>query len=282
MEGLVKLDLVLDACRLAVASAYVQGEKPVSILLVAPPEHAKSTLLGLFNGCSSVYYTSDFSTFVLNEFVEVYPRKRTIIIPDLLRITERRSATSKNVISLLSALIEDGWSGKLPLGRVVEQRIIANVLTSVTRTVFYDKRWWWAKMGFLSRFIPITYSYNQETENEIFRWIAERKYRFLTPILDDLEMTEISFPSQFGEILSCYSKIVANRLNNILLVNPVSGKRHVFSFSIDEVKGFRYQKSLQTLAMASALLNGRREVNQEDVDRVVRITELINFDFKPL
>lgn len=284
-EKLVNLDLVLDACRLAIATPFVKGERPVSILLIAPPEHGKSTLLSQFSSCPSVYYTTDFTSFVLENFMNSYPKKRTIIIPDLLRITERRPGTSKNIISLVSSLIEDGWSGKLPYGRVVEEKVIANVLTSVTKTVFYDKRWWWAKMGFLTRFLPITYSYTDQTDNEIHEWIGARKYLFLSPIMDDLKETEVVFPPEFTPILTTYSRAVVNKLSQVLLTSPVTRRRHVFSFlpsGDDQMRGYRFHKSFQILAMASAILNGRTQVTEEDIDRVGKIIELINFDFTPL
>jgi hypothetical protein len=46
--------------------------------------------------------------------------------------------------------------------------------------------------------------------------------------------------------------------------------------------GFRVLRSLQTLAKANALLNDRTEVNQEDIDKIVYLSNWINYRLNPL
>jgi len=44
----------------------------------------------------------------------------------------------------------------------------------------------------------------------------------------------------------------------------------------------RIQRDLQTLAKANAMLNDRDEVTEEDIDKVIELTNLINYKFNPL
>ena len=46
--------------------------------------------------------------------------------------------------------------------------------------------------------------------------------------------------------------------------------------------GLRMQRSLQCLAMANALLNKRRKVIKEDVDKILNLGNWMNYDFNPL
>ena len=46
--------------------------------------------------------------------------------------------------------------------------------------------------------------------------------------------------------------------------------------------GLRMQKSLQSLAMANALLHGRREVTKEDIDKILYLGNWMNYNFNPL
>jgi len=46
--------------------------------------------------------------------------------------------------------------------------------------------------------------------------------------------------------------------------------------------GFRMQRNLQALAKANAVLNGRTEVVQEDIDKLMHLGNWMNFRFNLL
>lgn len=52
--------------------------------------------------------------------------------------------------------------------------------------------------------------------------------------------------------------------------------------SPEKIYGFRLQKHLQRLAMASALKNGRDIVTQSDVDYIRSLSGCINLEYYPL
>ncbi len=43
--------------------------------------------------------------------------------------------------------------------------------------------------------------------------------------------------------------------------------------------GVRLQRSLQDLARANAMINGRDAVTQEDIDEIIHLSNLVNYDF---
>jgi hypothetical protein len=46
--------------------------------------------------------------------------------------------------------------------------------------------------------------------------------------------------------------------------------------------GFRILRNLQALAKANAILNDRTEVNQQDIDKIIYLSNWINYRFNPL
>jgi hypothetical protein len=50
----------------------------------------------------------------------------------------------------------------------------------------------------------------------------------------------------------------------------------------EDVYGFRLQKHLQRLAMASALKDGRNVVEQKDVDLIKELSGCINLEYYPI
>ena len=45
---------------------------------------------------------------------------------------------------------------------------------------------------------------------------------------------------------------------------------------------FRQMKQLDILAMSNALLNNRKEVTEEDIEKIKQLCKHINLDFNPI
>jgi DNA replication initiation complex subunit (GINS family) len=52
--------------------------------------------------------------------------------------------------------------------------------------------------------------------------------------------------------------------------------------SIEKIYGFRLQKQIQRLAMASALKNGRERVTPEDVELIQELSNYINLNYNQI
>lgn len=257
--------VIEHAVRLAIYTPAVRGETPVSMLLLAPPEHGKSEILKKFAFVPSVRIVSEFNTFTFSEIANEFTagRIKTLILPDFLRVVKRKYSTAANAISILNAITAEGWIGRLPLGQMIDRPIILNVITALTEGELRDKRHKWAQLGFLSRFVPLSYSYSRTTKDRIRNYIKDRIY--VKDNVFNFEIpkspVDIILPPEEGEALKSIS-IHLSEQNNLT--------------------GFRLQRQLQTLAMANALVSGRTVVNEEDVKIIQKIAELINFDFNPL
>ena len=249
---------------LCLYSTMIKNEIPVSCMLIAPAEHGKTEILKRFAFIESAQIMTDFNSHVFAEFAYEFQsgRKRTIIIQDFLRIIKKKYSTQANSLTIINAITEEGWIGKLPLGQVIDKPIHANILTAITRDELEDKRHKWAKIGFMSRFIPVSFSYHENTKSQIREYIKNRIYRD-----DNLYNFKISDPIDIS-----LPKNIADKIEDISLDISTS----------ENILGFRLQRQLQVLAMASALSNGRNLVNDSDVEIINQISKYINFRYGKL
>ena len=254
------------AIKIALYTAVVKNENPVSIMLVAPVEHGKTEILKKFAFINTVKIISDFNTFMFADFATEYQmnQKATIVIPDFLRIVKKKYSTQSNALTILNAITEEGWMGKLPLGQTISKPIKANVITALTQDEMMDKRHKWAKLGFLSRFIPMSFSYNNATKQQIREYIKDRIYH-----TDKIQEFELDMKNKIDVVLP---KDLAQIIEEITL--NIAEK--------DNLTGFRLQRQLQVMCMGCALMNTRSVVNISDVEIIQQISEFINFNFKQI
>jgi len=163
----------------------------------------------------------------------------------------------------MNCLIEEGIFRISTYAVTVEEEIKCGLVTSIAKEDFMSgyKRGSWSKMGFMSRMIPISYSYSQ---NDIIK-ITEKLYKRLVETeIEELKLKEKSI------------EIEGNLANQLI---PYSMQ---LAQSLKHVYPFRQQKQLIILAMSNALYNDRNKVTQEDIDWVKDAMKYINLDYNPL
>jgi len=266
---MISLSEIHYTIKLGLYSAFVEGEKPVSIMLLAPVEHGKSELLKQFKLYTSVKVSTDFNTFIFQGFAPDIQRGiiKTIIFPDFLRLIKRKYSTQSSILTILNSLVEEGWTGKLPMGGSVDKPLNCNVITALTEDEIRDKRHKWAKLGFLSRFLPISYSYQFKTKERIRNYIQDRKY-----MVED-KPKEHRMPTESSEVT--LTKDVGEKIKGL-------SRKIVEEIKEKNLYGFRLQRQLQTLALSNALLSNRKITNDDDFDIINNLTKHINFNFNPL
>lgn len=263
---IINTQIIEHALKLAIYSTAIKNETPVSVILLAPPEHGKSEVLKKFAFIKNVKIMTNFDTPAFVEFANEYQLgdKRTIIIPDFLRVTQRKHSTQGNSLTILNAITEEGWIGTLPLGQKIDKPIVANLLTAITKDELKDKRHKWSQTGFISRLIPLSFSYNTDTKALIKNYIMDRVYH-----------TDKSFDFELPK-----EKI------DVILPKPLAKEIDIISVKIlqnlkeKNLTGFRLLRQLQVLAMANCISNKRNMVNEDDVETIRQITKFINFDFE--
>lgn len=260
MVGLESIDEII---KLALFSAYIEDEEqPISLLLCAEPETGKTAAVKKGILLEGILYISDASAWgVLNEYGDALARGdiKHIVVPDLVTPLSKRWETAKGFTSFLSMIVDEG---------VVEVRTFAaskrfnvpvkcGAIVCITPGELRDARHKWVGMGFMSRLLPVSWSYSEATKVQIFKFIQARRYR-------GEERWDWELPS--GRVVIDLDDRLAEQLT------PYT---YVYAQAMGTY-GFRYQKHLQRMAMSSALADGRAKVEQKDIDKVITLSTYLN------
>jgi hypothetical protein len=250
-----KKELIKKIVFLSYSSVFLKNEKPLSLILIAPPESSKTHFLLNFT-TKNANLSTDLSYFGLINILLKQKNIKQIVIPDFLKITEKNQATKKNVISSLNAFVEEGL---FDIDLAGKESIKLNgktggILTSTTQQSFYQNKKNWNEMGFKSRFIVVTWSYTNETMNEIMQTIAkEKKSKKIKPIKLNYKMTYIEKNEDFNDELIKMSEFSPRRLKNLTVL-------------------------LKTIA----LVNNHKKPTKSDLEELKELSELMNLKFTPI
>lgn len=251
---------------LTLFSGYLQNEAPVSLLIVAEVEGGKSELAKEFSESSGVVFPHDITAYGIQKS---YGRRimqkqiRHIIFPEFVHCLVRTPETVKTLLAFLNGLIAEGVKEihTFRTNFTLPQPLTCGVIACVTIAEFDTWRKYWEDMGFLSRLLPVTYSYSKRIEREIFDSIFRRNYTKGRPI-------QVNLPSSERNIL------LSPRMAKQLKPSAKAVGRPI------KIRGFRPQIALQRLAMARALMHGRPTVLQEDINRINELAiRYMNFNY---
>jgi hypothetical protein len=253
-------------------TAYVKNvPKPDSLLIIAKPESGKTEVLKKFIANKNVAYLSDVTAFGIERdyFSKIESGEiRHIIIPDLLKPLSRKESTVKTFITMMNGLIEEGIASisTYATQRITsenEKHVKCGIITAITGEELSDQRHHWGRLGFLSRIVPFSYSYDIQTVKKVFdsilglRYMKEHDIELRKPKEDK----KITLPRRYAQAILPSVTAIAQA---------------------EKTYGFRLQKQFQALLQASALQRGRRKVTSRDVDRILPLMNWVNFDEKPI
>lgn len=279
MQQLIEMEPLIDIIKLTLQSAYIKDvAKPVNLLLIAKPESAKTSAMAYFK-IKGTYTTNNITQAVIvSKILPMIERERLkhLIIPDFLNAIEKDYTTRKGFLNMIKSLIEEGITSldtfNMRTNRTYDPPIKCGLITAITTDSFYGEeydpirqrygggvRYEWKRTGLLSRFIPFSYKYELSKINRVFDFIANA----------DREL-------QLSGKESIQRRMIA-----------VKGKEELFnrirSLSQDIGKatggyGFRMQLSLQALMKANAFVDKREEVAKEDVEKIEKLGNWMNFE----
>lgn len=278
---LIEVQPLIDMVKLTLQTAYVKGiETPVNLLLIAKPESAKTRVMEDL-GIKGTYTTNNITSHSIA--YKILPKAhegklKHVIIPDFLNAIEKDSRTAKSTVNLFKTLMEEGVTSLdqfyIKTEHVYKPPVKCGLITGITTTGYYGEynpvtqrceggvKGYWKKIGLLSRFVPFSYQYELSKLDKIFESIRNEghekkadkqtiKYRVSVvkgnpDLFKRLEIVSITVGSKIG----CY--------------------------------GLRLQKSLQYLAKANAVLRDDDKVTQDDIDKIMKLANWINYDFNVL
>lgn len=256
-----RLSDLSDFLKLVLFSGWVKpegGNKPVSAMLVARFESGKTSVLGQFMGAKGTLYMNDVTEYgLIKRYLDPLSKGeiKHIIIPDFIKSINRKKTTVDTLITFFNSLIEEGIVNisTYALNLELKKPIRSALLTSIAVEDFTRMQRRLAAIGFLSRFMILSYDYDKKYIKEILREIAQSRGEWSEEKLK-LPSSEVrvNIPSNLAEQMIPRAEEIGERLR---------------------AYGFRALHMMMSLAKASALSDKRDEVNLDDVVRVLRLSE---------
>ena len=258
---------------LALASGHIADERPVSLLLVSQrPESGKTEIVKKFNRTSGVDFSNDISAFGIRR--DLYKKIvdgsiRHIVIPELLAPLSKKTSADA-LIGQLQTIMEDGTMN-VHVGFTPEIQTDSNrsvgIIACMPRTQYLAHHTRWVLSGFLSRFLVISYQYDELTVENIFDSITTGEYAKNedTPLTFPAKDTYINMPNEIA--IKC-----VQLAKDITLEARTKGSTY----------GFREAKFMNRMVKANVLLdnvlNGskRRAAVDADFEMFRGLTYLIN------
>jgi len=264
---MIKVDHIMEILKLSFLTGAIADEQPISVILVANPECGKSRMIYRFMDVKTSAFVTDATAYgLIRDIMPKIERGEIthIVIPDMLKPLSRSQSTVKNLLTFLNALIEEGVVDMSVYFKQYDGRqkkgLKCGLITSITKDELYDRRHKWLRLGFMSRMLPISYDYSEETKKEIMTYINNQHH---------LKEDVVKFKIPKRKVKIELPAIHANRMNE-------------FSFALAlpmKLYGFRLQRQLQALLKASAFERGSRRVSSLDVDHIIRSMKYINLNF---
>lgn len=250
-KKMIKIEDLKKITKLVLLSGYIKNSKPLSMLIVGNAGTGKTEIISSYHS-QRVEILTDLSYSGLIESMKKKGTLKHIVIPDFIKITQKKRSTSDNLISLLNAVTEEGVK-KIRLFNV-EHDLKGRVLGIITATTkkSAEQRWKaWQAMGFVSRMLIISFDYSEDTIKEVMDYINSEEFlnngnEKIQGFKDTFVVAEKELNSQF---------------------NAISEKK------------FRTLKQLQTLAKAHAILRHDTKVTQQDVDEILRLSRFFNLKY---
>lgn len=252
---LIRLEPILELLRAAIWSGKVAGEQPVSIMLIANQESAKTKAMKYFTGTSTLQYLSD----VTGNGVLAYKPKiesgelRHFMLNDLTRILAHSKGVGDRTLQTFATLMEEGETESAdPSGRIAWKGCpTVGVIMGITPDFYNARRRRWKATGFATRFLPVTFHYQQSTVDLIHEQIRRdvSSTDFHPIIFKNTELTVVKIPEPLGMIIEERAKALGNEHSTY---------------------GFRTQRAMRRLAKAQALSHGHYIVKKSDVDFVLK------------
>lgn len=260
--SLIAVDDLIKLVNLALLTGRLKNGHLVSMLLVGDIETGKTQILEVFMQLPTVIWANDLSAHVIVDEVapEVEKGKTHIVIPDLLKVLGHQKTVTRNTITMLNSIMEEGLKNVMFYGTRKEFRepVKCGVIAAMTKDAYKAREPHWKNIGFVSRCIPVSFSYSEQTRLRIHDHIRNGFPQKIVEVMMG-ELTSIEIPPDIG-----------------MRVQELAVGTIPFS------TGFRLHKQLRSLLQAEALYNQRTIATTADLEEVTRLSSFMNLGYNPI
>lgn len=199
---------------------------------------------------------NDITPKYLVEFLDKVRKgeKRFLAIPDFTNCMSHGKSTRTTLIAVLRSMTEEGVTNlsDYHLEFKADRPVRAGLLTATTNSSYEEFKRVWKGTGFLSRLLPFSFSHSVATTCRIMNDIDAKK------------------PDTIDKVTAPEHLLRQLRVCEELL-----------SKSTDSLP-YRHQIQLNAITEGLAVIRGRNEIMQEDIDTIVYLSNWINYDFNEI
>ena len=261
-----------DLISICLWTAYLDDEQPQSLLILCEVEGGKSILASQFADNNGIVFPHDITAHgIITEYKDdlIAGKIKHIILPEFVFPLSRQRETVNTLLALLNGLMEEGIREIRTFATSVRfpHPVKVGVIACLSKDEFTWRKNYWSSVGFLSRFLPVSYSHSAKIEDLVFEAIykQEKEYK---DILWSFRKGHVALPSELMRQFKPYAKKVASDCSK--------------DKATKKLAGYRAQTSYQRMTKALALARGKHEVEQDDVDRLIELSEYIILDYNEL
>lgn len=268
---------ILETC---IVSAFIEGEIPVSVILVGPSGSAKSKLLKRYNA-NFIHHTDSITSNGLATLIQSDPKNelKIIIIPDLNPTLSRRAATSSPTVANMLSVSGDGTvridDGRPDKDKGWSHKPIA-FLTACTPEIYDKNAKEWFALGLRRRIIPIFYDYTTETNNALQKLVREDKIHseMLPPVNVPIPQKpmRLKIEGEDAIALERSSDKFATNLGKLFFYADGIKK-----WTVKTVVPLSPHVTLRTLAMAHAIRARRLKITQDDMKFIASFVDFTDY-----
>jgi len=258
---MVGVDIITELVNTVFLTGCLSTDPPQSLILISSPESGKTSVCERSDLKSVLFYTDLIGSGMLED-LRANQEANHLVIRDMVMVMAHKDATNKRTLAVMMALTSDGL-GKVALGKNCEYDFKgrrAGFICCITSDMVNDERRWWRISGFASRMIPFNYRYSEDLQVAIIQQTIENgayenptQQKLLMPAIKH----NIAINAQFSKDISILATEVAHGMKEL---------------------GFRRGKHFRALVRAHALLRSAKEVGQEDILFLKRISPYIDFE----
>jgi len=254
---------------------------PVSGLIIAPPEHAKSTEVEKFE-CLGVIQVDKSTAYGLADIIAGLTKRELAIyhhfvILDLENYASAMREVKEQFLAFVRQTTQEGikryHTAKIDLE--LDERKAFGFIMCTTPEDLGDKRSVFRSLSFLSRPLPFTYKYSNDLRARILDYIAEEEHNAPEHyVLKREEKATVKLSKPYADLLNAFALFLAQRIEEV-----ASHPKTVFEGD-NRLCGIRAKENLMTLLKAIALYHGRDIVTRKDFDEMTRLYRFMNFKFR--
>ena len=254
-------------------------------MLIAKPEHNKTSILKQFECIKGVYFTTDLSPKPLIEALKRIDNGEIInhfIIPDFIKVVAHNKTTADTTVTTLNSLIEEGIKQSNYYGQEVTLRnnIKCGLITSITPELYKQQFKMWNDKGFLTNPSDKACGGN-ETRLGIHQNIKNNTCMEINEEISKIRrggQKDISIDSDVGDGIALFVDNIVSKMNDYEVWIQSGTARYKVSMNVE---GFRLHKQMRLLSKAIAFDRGLLHVNYECLSELKKLMEYIALPNEP-